>query len=268
MREVEEGGKWLEDEGICTFLRYEEKVLSRPSQQQAQDQRPTTSVALPRNGGQGLNTTHANAASSGTTASDKDYPLLRAMIPNKVWRDEAGEWVQTVSGKELTREELEQMGALLKSQLVALQGRPQALCSVREQIFSEFFDEMVRQITIECPERGLLLLRLRDQLRMSLMTYADLHRDSVELSRSKAQEADDLLAKESAILEDLEESVKQLKMKECMLEARYSNTQRLAKVVQDASEKARKEMRVALTAQQTFLKNRLQQLKDAPPALT
>lgn len=32
------------------------------------------------------------------------------------------------------------------------------------------------QITLECPERGLLLLRLRDEARMNLETYTEIYR--------------------------------------------------------------------------------------------
>jgi hypothetical protein len=32
-------------------------------------------------------------------------------------------------------------------------------------------DELIRQVTVECAERGLLLLRVRDELRMTLAAY-------------------------------------------------------------------------------------------------
>jgi hypothetical protein len=32
-------------------------------------------------------------------------------------------------------------------------------------------DELIRQVTVECGERGLLLLRIRDEIRMTLSAY-------------------------------------------------------------------------------------------------
>ncbi len=38
-----------------------------------------------------------------------------------------------------------------------------------------FPDELIRQVTIESPERGLLLLRVRDEIRMTLDAYKTLY---------------------------------------------------------------------------------------------
>ena len=39
------------------------------------------------------------------------------------------------------------------------QARETGICPVRRELYSQTFDELIRQITIECAERGLLLLR-------------------------------------------------------------------------------------------------------------
>ncbi len=51
------------------------------------------------------------------------------------------------------------------------QARPAPLCPVREEVFAGAFDELLRQVALECPERGLLLLRVRDEIRMTLAAY-------------------------------------------------------------------------------------------------
>ena len=40
-------------------------------------------------------------------------------------------------------------------------------CTLRTQ----FADEIIRQVTVNCAERGLLLLRVRDELRMTIVAY-------------------------------------------------------------------------------------------------
>ena len=46
-------------------------------------------------------------------------------------------------------------------------------------------DELIRQITINCAERGLLLLRVRDELRMTVAAYQVSRIAFVVLSRSQ-----------------------------------------------------------------------------------
>ena len=45
------------------------------------------------------------------------------------------------------------------------------MCWVRRELYSQCFDELIRQSTINCAERGLLMLRVRDELKMTLMAY-------------------------------------------------------------------------------------------------
>ena len=42
---------------------------------------------------------------------------------------------------------------------------------VRRELYAQCLDELIRQTTITCVERGLLLLRLRDESRITLHAY-------------------------------------------------------------------------------------------------
>ena len=46
-----------------------------------------------------------------------------------------------------------------------------SICPVREELYSQCFDEIIRQVTIECPECGLLFLRVRDEIKMTIESY-------------------------------------------------------------------------------------------------
>ncbi len=61
-------------------------------------------------------------------------------------------------------------------------------------------DELIRQITISCQERGLLLLRVRDEIRMSLAAYQTLYESSMAFGMRKA-----LLAEQGKM--DMEQKV-------------------------------------------------------------
>jgi dynein light intermediate chain len=59
------------------------------------------------------------------------------------------------------------------------QARDSGICPVREELYSQGFDELIRHITIDCPERGLLLMRVRDEIRMTIAAYQTLYNSSV-----------------------------------------------------------------------------------------
>ena len=47
-------------------------------------------------------------------------------------------------------------------------------------------DELIRQVTINCAERGLLLLRVRDEVRMTIAAYQTLYESSIAFGMRKA----------------------------------------------------------------------------------
>ncbi|KAL3694373.1 hypothetical protein R1sor_008024 [Riccia sorocarpa] len=51
-------------------------------------------------------------------------------------------------------------------------------------------DELIRQVTVNCAERGLLLLRVRDELRMTIAAYQALYESSVAFGLRKALQAE------------------------------------------------------------------------------
>lgn len=53
-----------------------------------------------------------------------------------------------------------------------------------------FSDELIRQVTINCAERGLLLLRVRDEIRMTIAAYQTLYESSVAFGMRKALQAE------------------------------------------------------------------------------
>lgn len=51
-------------------------------------------------------------------------------------------------------------------------------------------DELIREVTISCAERGLLLLRVRDEIRMTIAAYQTLYESSVAFGMRKALQAE------------------------------------------------------------------------------
>ena len=55
------------------------------------------------------------------------------------------------------------------------QARESGICPVREELFSQCFDEIIRHVTLSEEERGLLLLRVRDEIKMTIAAYQTLY---------------------------------------------------------------------------------------------
>lgn len=78
-------------------------------------------------------------------------------------------------------------------------------------------DEIIRQVTINCTERGLLLLRIRDEIAMSMEAYETLYCSSVAFGLRKAlqaQEGKETLLEKVSNLEVLHYFVCELYLKD------------------------------------------------------
>merc|ERR1712100_910545 len=103
------------------------------------------------------------------------------------------------------------------------------------------FDELIRQVTINCPERGLLLLRVRDEIRMTIDAYKTLHESSVTFGVRKQLQAEqgmgemeDRIKSLQDTKRDLENQVLELRNKVEVIEKREAERKAL-------DEKKRKE---------------------------
>ncbi|CAK4619709.1 unnamed protein product [Aphanomyces euteiches] len=74
---------------------------------------------------------------------------------------------------------------LLAAQLTKEQAKKLGICANRERLHAQLFDEIIRQVTLACPERGLLLLRVRDEMRMTIDAYQALYNTSLSFGVRK-----------------------------------------------------------------------------------
>lgn len=63
-------------------------------------------------------------------------------------------------------------------------------CSNEVVVLFLFKDELIRETTINCAERGLLLLRVRDEIRMTIDAHQTLYESSVAFGMRKALHAE------------------------------------------------------------------------------
>ena len=65
------------------------------------------------------------------------------------------------------------------------------ICPIREELYSQTFDEIIRQVAVDCPERGLLLMRVRDELKMTLAAYETIYQSSITYGLRKQVESEE-----------------------------------------------------------------------------
>lgn len=126
-------------------------------------------------------------------------------------------WMQTVSSTPATRQDVINLQEMLDTRLQQSQARETGICPVRRELYTECFDELIRQVTINCTERGLLLLRVRDEINMSMEAYETLYCSSVAFGMRKA-----LQAQEGK--EQLQERIVNIEVR-CLISREYTENQ-------------------------------------------
>jgi dynein light intermediate chain len=138
--------------------------------------------------------------------------ILNSILPPREWDHEGKHFVQYVSHNNASREDVANLQKLLDERLLARQARESGICPIREELHSQCFDEIIRQVTIDCPERGLLLMRVRDELKMTIAAYQTLYKSAVAFGMRKQiqaeqgkKELEDQISSLEARKKDLEE---------------------------------------------------------------
>jgi dynein light intermediate chain len=88
--------------------------------------------------------------------------------------------------------------------------RDTGICPIREELFAQCFDELIRQITINCAERGFLLVRARDEIKMTIQAYQTLYESSIAYGMRKALIAEQWKNQMSTQIKNLEDTNERL----------------------------------------------------------
>lgn len=117
--------------------------------------------------------------------------ILNAILPPREWVENGKQYVQYVSHQQASRVDVARLREQLDQKLMERQARESGICPVREELFSQCFDEIIRQVCLSEPERGLLLLRVRDEIKMTISAYQTLYQSSVTFAMRKQIQAEE-----------------------------------------------------------------------------
>lgn len=104
--------------------------------------------------------------------------LNKILPPKKIYKGEQL-WVQYVSCTPVTKAEVLNLQEGLDRRLQTMQARETGICPIREQLYNECFDELIRQVTINCLERGILLMRIKKEIEMTINSYQTLYESAI-----------------------------------------------------------------------------------------
>merc|ERR1719373_56336 len=202
-----------------------------------------------------------------TGTADAPQPtedILHSILPPRQWESDGKLWAQHVSPEPATRLDVVSLQEQLDKQLTQRQARETGICPIREELYAQCFDELIRQATINCAERGLLLLRVRDEIREAIASYQTLYESSIAFGMRKAlqaeQERAELAQKEKALAEECET----LTRESADLEEKIANIAQTSKAKQDEATAKHKDEIAGLASQNTELKAQLEKLLSLP----
>eukprot|EP00070_Physeter_catodon_P037058 XP_028343952.1 33 kDa inner dynein arm light chain, axonemal-like [Physeter catodon] len=153
-------------------------------------------------------------SSTDVTAED----LLDSILPPREWDQNGQVWTQRVSSTPATRADVVAVEEELDKRLKQRGARDYGICSVRHQLHSECFDEILRQVAVACAERGLLLHRVRTELSTMIKAYQKLYESSAAFGLRKALQLEDKKNTVNLRLEELEQKKEHLTQEVEMLQ--------------------------------------------------
>ena len=103
------------------------------------------------NGGKGKGADAFGVDKKGKALQTED--ILNSILPPREWTEDGQLWVQYVSSTPATRLDVINLQEKLDQQLQLRQARETGICPVREELYAQCFDELIRQVTINCAER-------------------------------------------------------------------------------------------------------------------
>ena len=112
----------------------------------------------------------------------RDYSVkdaLNKILPPKKITENEQIWVQYASCTPVTKAEVVTLQEGLDRKLQTQQARETGICPIREQLYNECFDELIRQVTLNCLERGILLMRIKKEIEMTVSSYQTLYERSI-----------------------------------------------------------------------------------------
>ncbi|KAH0793584.1 33 kDa inner dynein arm light chain, axonemal [Histomonas meleagridis] len=118
---------------------------------------------------------------SGDDEDDEELTreVLNSILPPQKIVEDGETLTQFVSIAPTTRSDVLKLQSQLDSLLNQRKARNTGICPIRSELYAQCFDEIIRQITIDCSARGKLLVKVRDEQRKTIQSYQELYDSAI-----------------------------------------------------------------------------------------
>ncbi|KAF5399813.1 Dynein light intermediate chain axonemal [Paragonimus heterotremus] len=110
------------------------------------------------------------------TREESVVQTLEQLFEPVRYKELGTKWVKHVFTKQATPLEMKQLEQEVDRLLRIRCSRKKPLCLIREDVLEDLIKEILRQVTIDCPEQGMLLKRILDHYKMEFVAYETLLR--------------------------------------------------------------------------------------------
>lgn len=210
----------------------------------------------------------ASASEHAPVVNAEAEDVLNSILPPREWTEGDKIWQQKVSTTPATRLDVVNLQDELDKRLKIRQARETGICPIREELYAEAFDEIIRQVAIICTERGILLLKARDELRMYVKEYRTLYESSIAFGIRKALQAEFDRQNHAANLVKMEDEIKELHNKRDALARRIEETKQKDLEREQAEDAKHAEESGAIKEANASLKAQLEGILSIPKKLS
>ena len=173
---------------------------------------------------------------------------LDSIIPPREWLENSIKYKQPALRQIAHKDDVSELMNMLDKKITERQARENGVCPVREELFAQCFDELIRQVTLDCPERGLLLAKVRDDLKKTINAYQALYESAVEYSIRKKKQTQQGKPEYLGKIQELQAINAKLKKKEAELKLKKEIVDKKVQENKDLDEQRR-------SAEKDFLKS-------------
>lgn len=203
-------------------------------------------------------------ADSGETSPPRTREALRdslsLLLPPILTVEDDEEWVQFVSTKPATAQDVRKVEDKLDRLLEKNQARETGVCPIREKLCAGAFDEVIRQVAISSFHRGQLLARIRDNGKETVRTFKRLFESCVGYGLRKQLGGEHKEEKLKQTIVDLVEACEGLERDVKDLEQEIATVRQHEQAMEEAHQDRHRQQTLQLSQQNEALSGRLESL--------
>lgn len=194
------------------------------------------------------------------TADPLTKDVLNSILPPREFTEDGQDLIQYVCATPATRSDVVKLENQLNQMLEKRKARETGICPVRSELYGQCFDEIIRQVTIDCSARGLLLVRVRDELRTTIAAYQALYESAITWGMRKANQVEQGKDEVEAENIKLKEEKRQLELRAAELQAKIEAIEKREEDFRAQNEKRHLDETAFLKRQTAQLKAQLEQM--------